>query len=77
MVSFKHEPSIFVLDNLDIRWTWKEKELIKFRELWDEGLTIEELAKEMKVNQQSIALLAMDQESKELIQQRRFGLWGN
>ena len=77
MVSARNEPSILILDDIEIKWTWKESELFRFREMWDDGVPINDLARELGTNRRSVALLVMDQEMKGEIEQRRFGLYGN
>lgn len=73
----KHEPTILTFEDARIKWTWKESEIFHFREMWNDGVPIDELAKELKASKRSVALLVMDQEMKKEIEQRRFGLWGN
>lgn len=77
MVSARNEPTILILDDIEIKWTWKESELLHFREMWNDGVPINDLARELKTNRRSVALLVMDQEMKGEIEQRRFGLYGN
>ncbi|PIC81050.1 hypothetical protein CSV75_04525 [Sporosarcina sp. P18a] len=77
MISARNEPTILILDDIEIKWTWKESELLHFREMWSDGVPINDLARELKTNKRSVALLVMDQEMKDEIEQRKFGLYGN
>lgn len=77
MVSARNEPTILILDDPEIKWGWKESEILHFRKLWVGGAPVDEMARELKTNQRSVALLVMDQEMKREIGKRRFGLWGN
>lgn len=43
-----------------VKWLWEEDELIRFREMWNEGAQIHDIAKEFKTNKKSIVLLVME-----------------
>ncbi|PIC65357.1 hypothetical protein CSV79_01675 [Sporosarcina sp. P13] len=73
----ERQPTTFLLSSANIKWEWKEWELKRFRKLWNKGWHIDEMAEKMRTNQQSIALLVMDQEFKGKIEPRKFGLYGN
>lgn len=45
--------------------------------MWDDGVLITDLARELKTNRRSVALPIMDQEMIGEIEQRRFGWYGN
>lgn len=59
-----------------VKWIWEERELIRFRELWNDGASISTIAKELKTNQRSIGLLIQDVGEDGYIKQRKSGLYG-
>lgn len=59
-----------------VKWIWEDWELIRFRELWNDGASISTIAKELKTNQRSIGLLIQDVGEDGYIKQRRSGLYG-
>ena len=77
MVSVKHEPFHLLFGDLTVKWTWKESELLRFRELWHAGDHISDIAKTFKTNKRSIALLVMDQAEQSEIAERTGGLFGH
>ncbi|MBB6452008.1 hypothetical protein HNQ94_000429 [Salirhabdus euzebyi] len=58
--------------NLD----WKPKELQKFRNLWNEGFSIQDIAKKLKRPEIEIGLIILDQAHKGKIKPRFGGLMG-
>ena len=76
MTSLNHEPITLIFEDASIKWTWKESELNRFREMWNDGVPINDLASELGTTKRSVALLVMDQEYKKEIEPRKFGLWG-
>lgn len=64
-----------LLDDIKIKWIWYESELIRFREMWNDGESILDMAKEFRTNQRSIALVVMDQAELGEIKQRQHGLY--
>lgn len=77
MVSVKHEPFHLLFENATVKWTWKESELVRFREMWQAGEHVKTIAKEFKTNKRSVALLVMDQAESGWIKKRHGGLFGN
>lgn len=77
MVSVKHEPFHLLFEDATVKWTWKESELVRFREMWNAGDHISDIAKAFKTNKRSIALLVMDQAEQGEVKQRQGGLFGN
>lgn len=69
------ERKYVLFDDVTVKWIWNDWELIKFREMWKEGVGIFDLAKEFKCNKRSIALLVMDQAERGFIRQRNKGLF--
>ena len=47
---------------------------MQFREMWNDGVGISEIAKALKCNRKSIVLLVIDQADEGFIEQRRQGL---
>ena len=68
------ERKYVLFDDVIVKWVWSERELIKFREMWNEGVGISELSKALRCNQRSIVMLVMDQAEQGFIKQRRQGL---
>lgn len=62
------------LENLN--FLWDEDEVFKFREMWEEGLSLPAIAKELKRKQNEVAVLILDQAEKGKIQPRKGGVWG-
>lgn len=77
MVSARYERFYVLFEDATVKWKWTESELLHFCQLWNAGADISEMAKEFKTNRRSIALVVMDQAEQGLIEQRRFGLFGN
>lgn len=49
---------------LDSKFVWQQREIEQFRELWEQKLSIYQIAERMKEDSDNIALLAMDQAQK-------------
>lgn len=56
---------------------YKEKELQKFVDLWNTGMSVQNIAKEMKRKKLEIALLVIDRAELGKIQGRKTGLDGS
>ncbi|WP_342505648.1 helix-turn-helix domain containing protein [Sporosarcina sp. FSL K6-2383] len=63
-----------LFENVEVKWVWKEWELMRFRDMWNTGEPINAIAKALKTNQRSITLLVVDQAEEDYIKQRRMGL---
>lgn len=77
MVSIKHEQIYLLFENQVVKWSWKESELIRFRQMWNDGEHIQDIAKAFKTNKRSITLVVMDQAEQGEIEPRTGGLFGN
>lgn len=75
--TLKQEDAHILLENADVQWYWDGYQIIRFRELWREGVSIEEIAEEFGRNLLSTALLVLDQADQGYIKQRDKGLFGN
>lgn len=75
-MAVKVEVKRVLLEDSAIKWIWSESELIRFRDMWNEGVKIHDIAKEFRVNKKTIALLVMDQADEGMIEQRKGGLFG-
>lgn len=51
----------------DAKFIWQQREIDLFRELWEQKLTIREIAERMKEDPDNILLLAIDQAQKNKI----------
>ncbi|HDR5307702.1 TPA: helix-turn-helix domain-containing protein [Bacillus anthracis] len=60
------------LEELDL--VFDESEVIRFQEMWEEGKTFIDIAKELGRHQLEIAALIMDQADKNKIKSRPMGL---
>ena len=54
----------------DAKFMWSKRELKHFRDLWEQGLGIYEIAEWMNEGPDDIALLVIDQVQKEKIKRR-------
>ncbi|MFJ7933689.1 helix-turn-helix domain containing protein [Sporosarcina sp. NPDC096371] len=70
------EVKYVLFEDIEVKWVWRESELMRFRLLWNEGVGISEMAKELHCNQRSVALLIMDQAEQGLVKQRPRGVLG-
>lgn len=77
MTAKDHEDSYLMFEDLPVKWLWKRSELIRFREMWNEGESIHDIAKEFGTNKRTIGLLIVDQAERRKIKQRRKGLYRN
>lgn len=57
-----------ILENA--KFMWSKKELRHFKDLWEQGLSIYEIAEWMNEGADDIALLVIDQAQKENIKRR-------
>ena len=65
-----------MLDSLDIDWKIRAGETEKFKELWNDGENIEEIAKQLKRKPLEVALMVMEHAEHAQIQQRSNGILG-
>lgn len=49
---------------LDSKFVWQQREIEQFRELWEQKLSIYQIAERMKEDPDNIALLVIDQVQK-------------
>ncbi len=64
-----------LFEDTTVKWCWYESELLRFRQMWNEGESILDIAKEFGTNRRSIALVVMDQAELGEINQRQHGLY--
>lgn len=65
---------LFFNDNINLDFT--DLEVIKFKEMWVQGLSLEDIAKEMVRPQVEIVLLIIDLNYHNEIQPRKIGVFG-
>lgn len=65
-----------LFDDLHVKWIWSESELLLFRQMWNEGVGIQDIAKVFNCNKRSIVLTVFEQAEKGFIKQRPSGLHG-
>lgn len=59
----------------DLDFVWSLSELRKFREMWNEGYSIVDIADELDRPQEEVAILILDQSNKGNIQPRKNGIF--
>lgn len=67
---------LFEDDELNLDLLFSESELRDFRELWQAGISISNMAKKMQRKPSEIALLVFDHAERNLIKRRASGLFG-
>ncbi|ARD47597.1 hypothetical protein [Sporosarcina sp. P33] len=65
-----------LLDSMDIDWAVRAGEPELFRELWNNGEHIEDIAKNLKRKPFEIALMVLEQAQNGLITERSNGIFG-
>lgn len=58
------------------KFIWEDAELREFREMWEQGDSVNEMAKRFRCKEIDIAMLVLDQAEKKLIRSRPTGLIG-
>ncbi|MBY0129132.1 helix-turn-helix domain containing protein [Bacillus cereus] len=58
----------------EANFIWDEREVIRFREMWKQGMSLPKMAKALRRHQAEVALLVIDQADQELITNRPIGL---
>lgn len=62
--------------NSDINLDFKEQEVEQFKAMWEEGISLENMAKRLKRPQVEIGLLIIDLSYQEEIEPRNVGVFG-
>ncbi|PEJ14340.1 helix-turn-helix domain containing protein [Bacillus toyonensis] len=58
----------------EANFIWDERDVIRFREMWNQGVSLPEMAEELRRHHAEVALLVIDQADKYLIENRPIGL---
>lgn len=58
------------------KFIWEDAELRKFREMWEQGDSVNKMAKRFRCKEIDIAMVVLDQAEKKLIRSRPAGLIG-
>ena len=58
------------------KFIWEDAELREFREMWEQGDSVNEMAKRFRCKEIDIAMVVLDQAEKKLIRSRPTGLIG-
>ncbi|MGG4560554.1 helix-turn-helix domain containing protein [Bacillus toyonensis] len=58
----------------EANFIWDERDVIRFREMWKQGMSLPKMAKALRRHQAEVALLVIDQADKYLIEKRSIGL---
>ncbi|MED1407032.1 helix-turn-helix domain containing protein [Bacillus mycoides] len=58
----------------EANFIWDERDIIRFREMWKQDMSLPEMAKELRRHQSEVALLVIDQADKYMIENRPMGL---
>lgn len=75
MIAEKEE-SHLLMDDLDIDWKVTNSERRKFRELWNDGASLNTIEDELKRSQIEVTLLVIEQAKLGHIEQRSHGVYG-
>ena len=65
-----------VLEDINLNWQFSHCELDRFRELWKEDVSLEEIAEELNRKPLEVGLLVIDQAEKRKIKARAHGVFG-
>lgn len=60
----------------DYNFTWSDEEIKQFREMWRQGVSIPQMAVELRRHQNEIGILVMDQIEHKYIRPRKGGMLG-
>lgn len=58
------------------KFIWEDAELREFRKMWEQGDSVNEMAKRFRCKEIDIAMVVLDQAEKKLIRSRPAGLIG-
>lgn len=58
----------------EANFIWDERDVIRFREMWKQGMSLPKMAKALRRHQAEVTLLVIDQADQELITNRTIGL---
>ena len=58
------------------KFIWEDAELREFREMWEQGDSVNKMAKQFRCKEIDIAMVVLDQAEKKLIRSRPAGLIG-
>ncbi|HGH7176787.1 helix-turn-helix domain containing protein [Bacillus cereus] len=58
----------------EANFIWDERDVIRFREMWNQGMSLPEMAEALRRHHAEVALLVIDQADKYLIKNRPIGL---
>lgn len=67
---------LFEDDRLKLNLVFKDNEIQRFKELWKDGMSLQNIAKEMKRKPSEIVLLIIDRVEVGDIKRRRTGIFG-
>lgn len=62
--------------SLDLDFVFPDEQLMVFKELWNEGVSVQEISKKMHRHPTEIILLIIDHAERDLIQNRETGVYG-
>ncbi|MBJ8031551.1 MULTISPECIES: helix-turn-helix domain containing protein [Bacillus] len=58
----------------EANFIWDERDIIRFRDMWKQNMSLPEMAKALRRHQSEVALLVIDQADKYMIENRPMGL---
>lgn len=67
---------LFADDTLKLDLVFSENELADFKEMWKAGISVQNMARKMKRRPSEIILLVMDHAERNLIENRKQGVYG-
>lgn len=62
--------------NLDLDFVFTDEQLQRFKEMWSEGLSVQDIAMKMHRKPSEVVLLVFDHAERGLIQNRENGVYG-
>lgn len=66
---------LFEADELDLDFVYTDQQLQRFKEMWSEGVSVQDIAKKMHRKPSEVVLLVFDHAERGLIQNRENGVF--
>jgi len=76
VVELKHRRQNIYVACEDLDFVWDEKDVKQFDRMWEEGLSLPDIARAFGRDENEVAILAIDRRMKGYIQAREGGVWG-
>ena len=76
VVELKHQRQNIYLACENLDFVWDERDVGAFDHMWNEGMSIWDIAKAFDRDPDEVVILAIDRVKKGNIQKRKGGVWG-